>query len=343
VEPNEVDLSKFQGASNVNPDNPGLGVPVNRIARNLKPPVTDEFIVGAERQILSDLSASIAYTHRSFRNLVLLSPPGYAPIVGVTIADYQYLGNAVGSVTGSNGFTLNFNEPYYGLATCPAPCAGIEVGNRPDYSQTYNGLELQILKRLSHGWMLRAGFAYNDWTKKVGQGAIFNPNNIVGGLNASGPVVQGTGNRFTGFALINSKWQFNVSGMVQLPLGIEAAANLFGRQGFVQPYTVLVRTHDTNESRPFLQIGKVDAYRLPDVYQLDLHLEKPFRIGPHITIIPSIDCFNVPNSHTVLQRDGFVGIWNHGADQPFIPSDGFNSVAERLSDRTFRTGVRISF
>ena len=342
VDPGEVNLSNFQGAANVDPDNPGLPVPVNRIAPGLKPPTTDEFIIGVERELLPALTASLAYTHRSFHNLINLRPPGYARTVGVTADDYQYLGNATGSVTGADGFRLNFNEPYYGLTNCPPPCGGFVIENRPDYSEAYNGLELQVLKRLSHGWMLRVGFAYNDWTKDIGPGAIFNPNNLLGGLNASGAAVQGQSLRFTGFALINSKWQFNVSGMVQLPLGIEAAGNLFGRQGFAQPYYVQVVTNDAFGTRTALQIGRVDAYRLPDVYQFDLHLERAFPIGP-VTVTPSVDCFNVINSHTALQRDGFAGSWNHGADQPFTPSPGFNAVGERLSDRTFRTGVRISF
>ena len=69
VEPDEVDFSSgLQSWGNVNPDDPGSSAPVNQIAPNLKPPQTDEFIVGVERQIFSDLSASLAYTHRSARN-----------------------------------------------------------------------------------------------------------------------------------------------------------------------------------------------------------------------------------------------------------------------------------
>jgi len=51
------------------------------------------------------------------------------------------------------------------------------------------------------------------------------------GSNANGPVVDGG---------INATWQFNVSGAVQLPLGIRAGLNLFGRQGFPVPYWIKV-------------------------------------------------------------------------------------------------------
>ncbi len=242
VDPDEVDTCPecLLFASNVDPDNPGSTASVNRISPNLEPPTTDEFIVGVDREIFSDLSASLAYTHRSARNQEFLP----RPLVGVTSADYQYFGNAIGSVTDANGFTLSFDEPYYGLTTCPPPCSGVVIENRPDYRESYDGLELQVLKRLSHGWSLRASFGYNDWRKDVGPGAIVDPNNFEGGSNASGANAGDAFSRF-GTVWINSNWQFNVSGMVQLPLGITVAANFFGRQGFVLPYFVNVLTHDT--------------------------------------------------------------------------------------------------
>jgi hypothetical protein len=339
VDPSEI--GSYQFSNGVDPNNPGSQAPVNQIATNLEPPTTDEFIAGVEREILSDLSAELAYTYRSARNLE------FVPLVGTSRSSYMYIANATGTVTASNGFVLPFNEPYYGLTTCPAPCSGIVIANRPDYSETYSGVELQIIKRLSHGWMLRAGFAYNDWQQHVGPGAIVDPNNttVSGGDvgiaagNASGPVVEAVGNKF-GTVYINSKWQFNVSGMVQLRLGIQTSANFFGRQGFPIVYFVQAFTHDIRDAAPLIQIGQVAAYRLFDVFVLDLHVEKVFQIGSTVAIIPVLDCFNAANSHTVLQRDGFVGSYDEGV---FTPRGAFNNPVEFLSSRVFRGGVRISF
>ena len=169
----------------------------------------------------------------------------------------------------SNGFVLNFNEPYYGLTTDPPPF-GSELQNRPDSSETYNGVELQLIKAFSHGWMARVSFAYNDWQQHVGPGAIVNPNNETPGTNANGPSSR---------AASTATWQFNVSGMVELPLGISAGLNVFGRQGFPTPYFVEVVTHDPNDNQPLIQIGQATQYRTPNVYELDLQLSKAFRIG----------------------------------------------------------------
>ncbi|HTO89423.1 MAG TPA: TonB-dependent receptor [Thermoanaerobaculia bacterium] len=348
VEPSEVDLNALERWLAVNPDDPASTVSVNQIAPHLKPPETDEFIVGVERQIFTNLSASIAYTHRSTRNLEFpFYPAGAQPIPGVTSSDYQYAGNATGTAA-SNGFNLTFSEPLYALKTCPAPCAGVVIENRPDYTMTYNGVELQVVKRLSNGWSLRAGFAYNDWTQTVGPGAIVNPNNLRTGTNASGPVVEVAGmagNTGAG-SFINSKWQFNVGGTALLPLGITAAANFFGRQGFPTVYYVNALINDAlgGSDRIPLQIGDVAAYRNPDVYELDLHLERPFRIGSRVIVTPSLDCFNVVNSHTVLQRVGLTGNYDATGNTPeFTQSGRFNAPVEQLSNRTFRLGVRISF
>ncbi len=266
--------------------------------------------------------------------------------MGVTRADYQYAGNASGTATASDGFSLNFSEPYYALTTCPAPCAGVVIENRQDYSTTYDGVELQVIKRLSHGWSLRAGFAYNNWTQTVGPGAIVNPNNLRGGTNASGTVVQTAGKvESNAGSFINATWQFNVSGTVELPLKITAAANFFGRQGFPIAYFVNAITVDARGLQKIpLQIGRVDAHRNPDVYDLDLHVERSFRFGSRVAVTPSLDCFNVADSHVVLQRIGLAGTYDTTGDEPaFEPEDDFNEPAELLSNRTFRLGVRIAF
>jgi hypothetical protein len=337
VDREEVDPSDFQGFNNVDPDNAGLPISVNRIARNVTTPRTDEVILGVERELLPNVSAAISYTHRWARNLE------FRPLVDTGTMDYQYIGNATGTAVDSGGFSLGFDLPYYGLTMSPPP-VGVEIRNRPDYRETYDGLELQLIKRLSHGWMLRGSFAWNDWEKLVGPAAVFNPNNLRGGSNADGgAVAEPSNNNYKSGVFINAKWQFNVSGFVQLPLALQLGANFFGRQGYVIPYSVRVVTHDTRFARPSLQIGQVDDFRLPNVYQLDLHLERPFRIGSRIAASPSVDCFNVLDRRTVLQRVSDVGTYDAEKETAFEQNPYFNAVDEVQAARTFRAGIRISF
>ena len=225
---------------------------------------------------------------------------------------------------------MNFNEPYYGLTTDPAPNGSV-LENRPDTTKTYGGFELQVLKSFSDGWMLRVAFAYNDWRQQIGAGGIVDPNNVVPGVNASGPVVEGG---------INATWQFNVSGVVRLPFAIQAGVSLFGRQGFPILYYVDVETHDTAGSVPSLQIGSPTAYRTPNVYQLDFQLTRDFVFGSRVTVTPTIAFFNLIGSRTVLARDGGAGDYDAPA---FNAYPSFNAAVEAMSGRTIRGGVRIAF
>ncbi len=172
VEPSEIDTSAegFPIAFGIDPANPGSVVPVNQLSNDLKPPTTDEFIVGIERQISPGFTGSLAYTHRTRR------PPHLHPIVGTTLESWQYFGNATGTAS-DEGFMISFDVPYFGLMDCPDPCAGTVLENRPDASETYDGVELQLIRAFSDGWMVRVGFAYNDARQQIGPGAIINPNN----------------------------------------------------------------------------------------------------------------------------------------------------------------------
>jgi hypothetical protein len=325
VEAGELDFDAGLKFSNgVDPDNPGSSIPVNRISKDYEPPTTDEYILGFERRISSDFSGSIAYTYRVVHHLEIV------PLIGTSRVSYDYFGNAAGTAQSEDGFVLDFDVPYYGL-DCPDPCVGALLRNRPDSRESYSGVELQLIKSLSHGWMARASFAYNDWKQRIGPAGVDDPNFDMQG---SHPLVDG---------VINSTWQFNVSGSVELPFGIAAGMNLFGRQGFPTLYFVQVATHDSIDSRPEILIGKATRYRNPDVYELDLQLSKTLRIGSTVTVSPQIDCFNVFDSRTVLSRDGFVGIYD-AETQSFEESpERFSAVGERLSHRVFRGGVRISF
>ncbi len=328
VEPSEIDLTELLDWSSVDPENPGSAAPVNQIAANLEPPQTDEFIVGIERQVTADLSVSLAYTYRRMRGVL------FSPLIGTSRASYVYEGNAAGTISDpTTGFVLDFSEPYYGLTTDPAPNGSV-LQNRPDTTETYDGLELQLVKSFSKGWMLRVGLAYNNWRQRVGAGGIVDPNNVVPGSNASGPIVEGN---------INATWQFNVSAAVALPLAIQAGVNFFGRQGFPILYWVEAATYDTLDNRPGLQIGSATAYRNPNVYQLDLQLSRDFAVGSRVTVTPIVACFNLVDSHTVLSRDGFVGYYDATLSPAFEPYGDFNAADASLSNRTFRGGVRISF
>jgi hypothetical protein len=329
VQSGEVDLSAegYPIPIGVDPNDPGSVVPVNRISPDLKPPTTDEFTLGAEREIAPGFSGSLTYTHRNRRRLEA------APLVGTTLDSWQYLGNATGTVV-DGGFALSFDEPYYGLIHCPDPCAGTVLENRVDAHETYDGIELALAKSFGHGWMARLTFNYGDQRQHIGPGAILNPNNEVPGTNVSGP-------------LPVSRWQINLSGTFPLPFGIAGGLNVLAREGFPAVYFVAVNTFRDGGafySSP-VQIGDPTRYRTPKVFVADLQLEKTIRLGSRIAIVPTLACFNLFNQRTILGRGGYVGTYEdfEGSEKTFFPQEGFNTPYDVLRSRVVRGGVRIAF
>lgn len=336
VQPNEVDFSRIAGFYNVDPSNPAAATPPNQISPGLKPSTVDEAVIGVDRELFAGLTASVAYTYRSIRGIV------FSPPIGVTGGGggYAYFGNASGSVEDPYGFGLSFDVPYYGLTIDPPPTGNV-LRNRPGYSQTYQGVGLQLVKALADRWMLRGTFAWNYWKQSVSPSGIFNPNEVIGGPNLDGGTVASSN-------LTASNWTFSLSGLYRLPLGFAVSGAIAGRQGFPQQYFVEVQSHDTAETRYRILTAPIGTYRLPDVYEVDLRLQNTIALGP-VQVTPSLSVFNAANANTVLARRSQVGTFNptrspdEACGQQFCQDPRFNQIRDFESPRIFQVAIQIAF
>jgi len=330
VDPGEADFNDLQGYDNVDPSNPGSAAAPNQISPGLKPTTIDEAIVGVDQELFAGLTASVHYTYRSIRAIA------FNPYIGVTAGGggYQYSGNASGSVTDPYGFGVAFDVPYFGLTIDPPP-TGTVLRNRPSYSQTYQGIGLQLVKALSDRWLFRGTFSWNSWTQSVSPQSIFDPNDTIGGPNRNGGEVTADGS-------VASAWVFSLSGLYQLPLGFAVSGAFAGRQGFPQQYYVVVSPNDTKGNQISILTSPVGSYRLPDVYELDLRLQNTFTVGP-VSITPSLNVFNALNANTVLRRRGRTGTYNAARGTPFKPDSRFNEIANFESPRIFQVGLQVAF
>jgi hypothetical protein len=207
---------------------------------------------------------------------------------------------------------------------------GALLTNRPDYSRTFNGVELAVVKRLSGNWMARAAVSYNNWKENVGPGAVFNPthHDLDPQFDGGQVVVFSAGSGKNYYA--NAKWQVNLNALYQLPAGFEVAGNLFGRQGYPQPVYIQLDTGALDGTLNVLAAGATDAVRLPDLWNLDLRLAKNFRFrGANLVL--GAELFNALNANTELYRI------------PNASSTAFNRLDEILAPRILRLGVRMTF
>ena len=345
------ELGNFVGANYVDPSNPNSAVSPNVTDPNLKAPTTDEFLVGLDHEILPQFVVGVNYTHRMRKNLI------YFPLAGVDPSDYVLadLANSANPADGPlcevgphggcvardlNGNVVGETGPVYQVANYTGN-SGVFQTNRPGYHQTYDGVELQLTKRLSNRWMAHASLTWNDWRQNKGQ--CFDPTNSVQlgspvGLSGSNSCADdiayygglGIGGNF-GQVYINSKWSFNVNGLYELPLGFHLAANFYGRQGYPIPYFVELTVPDgTPYSTKDVAVGKADDFRNSDVFQLDMRLEKVIALfSNQATLALSADVFNLLNDGTILQVQNASG-----------PA---NQILEIQSPRVIRFGARLSF
>ena len=134
---------------------------------------------------------------------------------------------------------------------------------------------------------------------------------------------------------VNSRWQFKLSGLYQLPFGISFSGVFVAREGYVSPNNVLALAPtlgwielygDTEDSD-----AKFGDSRLPAFWVLNFRLEKTFQISESSRVILSADAFNITNSAHALKQEIRITSPNFGQDLRI------------LNPRVFRFGIQFMF
>lgn len=343
VDPGEIDFSNRIQTRNFDPNNPGSPVSPHHIDPNLKSEKTDEVVAGIGHEILPNFAVDVAYTYRHYKDFYV----GYRSNAGEL---QNYVVDHTVSGTLPNG--TPYSAPVYRIKGALPP--GLFYTNRLDYTQEFNGLELTLNKRLSSGWMMRGSFAYNNTKQHVGPRACPDPNNTLwgsaifnwedslpGSCEDNGIIAPNAGGGSGAFGQVNlnSRWQFNLSGAYQLPLGFTVAGNYYGRQGYPIAYYVIdstsVATPPNDRSSRRVYVTAIDAFRYGWVSEFDMRLEKAIPITSTITATLAADMFNVLNLNTVLQRNARL---NQSSKVT-----GTQTIQEMQAPRILRFSGRISF
>ena len=337
---NEIDFAS--GIIGATPSN-SVATPRTRLDPNIKSPYTDELLLGAEREVLRDFSVGVDLTYRKLNDFIGYR---YEKTQGAgdwyTAADY-HLAPPI-TATLPNGKTTTVQ--YYVLNAGLKPLNFRMLTNTPDYYQNYKGVDLTLTKRMSNRWMMRGNLTLQDWTQHVGPNAIQDPtrNQACGVCDGSQVIVQSGGSGNKGGVWINSKWQYNLTGVYMIPV-IETSfgVNLNGRQGYSIPYVVSARTSTGEGTKTVLAVDQVDTFRNQNVTDLDMRLAKDFRFYRGMGLTLSIDAFNVLNSNTILQRNTAAICSAPQATGVCAPASTANHVTEVLSPRVLRLGANLSF
>ena len=247
--------------------------------------------------------------------------PANVTLANGKVVTVYHLSNAVGFNTGTDLFNGN-------------------------WGQTYKGLALTATKRLSNRWMLRGNISYNDWTYDVKSNSFANPTEIVqpagiqatGGYHNGDTVLNPLGGSGKGTVFVSSKWSYNVNGLYQIapdrPWGFDAAASIYGRQGYPFADFQLISTKFGSNQRTISQsvqaTSSPDSHRFDTVNLMDLRFSKDLTFS-RFTANVGLDVFNVFNKSIVLNRTSS------------ITSSKYQYVTDTTSPRVFRLGLKLGF
>ena len=312
------------------PANPTSVDSVDRIDPNLKAPHTAAFVAGIDRELMPNLAISASYTYTRTTDVNGNFTNYYTPWIGLTAADYAPGTPLTGTLPDGSAYDIPTFIP--DAAKVAAVNFGTLLTNYPGYYSYYNGVEFTMTKRLSNKWMARVGGAWNAASEHydVAVNEQGNPTRTdTTPLVNGGAFVVRSGGSGAGDIFIHSKWQINANGLYQAPWGINLAANVFGRQGY--PFPVYRNAAlGVDGTRRVLVSPKLDTFRLDNLWDLDVRASKVFRLD-RMNIEGIADLFNVMNANTELVRNRNAG------------STAFNSLAQNLSPRILRFGVRVTF
>lgn len=334
ADPNELDTSAIVGFSGFDPSNPTRLTTVNRTGAYTTP-LTHEVVLGADHELFANFSIDGAVTYRYMTHF------DWAPLIGVTSADYV----RTGTLTGSADPIGSFSVPLYALVQSAQPAGnGQSYEQRQRYHQRFIGFEVNAVKRLYDGWMARIGVSTNDHREYFnGTSALGDPtpSPVSPSRNGGLVVTETSGSGKSNIFMVLPHYQFIATGMYQWRWGINLAANGLFRQGYAMPFFAsAVATGDPNgqpptvlEFKDVLVVNDVGRFRLGAVKSVDARLEKAFTVG-RANVAADLDVFNLTNRPTPLGRQ---------YDLRLTGPTGFNQVLEVMNPLIIRLGARVAF
>jgi len=320
---NELDLTRLTNSSaNYNANNPANVISANRVDPNLKNDIVNEVIAGIDHEVMDDFGVGVAYIHRQIGRFTFNVPEGLSPAMFSPVAFTAACGNA-------SCAQRSYTGTYYTLASA-LPSSRVEMNQ--DFRRVFHGLELTARKRMSNKWMLNGSVTLNSATYNAPPEGY--QDTIAGDIFGVVALPMDPTNRefIEGEqALINgTRWVAKMSGIYQLPWGINLGGTVNARQGFAFIPNIISPPRPNGLGAIRMMLEPYATSRYDSLTLIDLKAEKRINISK-LTLNASVDVFNLMNSNTVLAR---VTTQNAATA---------NRVTEVTGPRVLRFGLRFTF
>ena len=319
---------------NYDPNNPNVVGTKNTVDPNLKNDVTDEFILGFDREVGAGFAVGVNYIWRKYGDFQ------FTDLNGITTADYTTVSYTAPAANCPAAQNASCPAVTYAVPNSQAPTVST-LTNATGFNRVFNGLELTGRKRLSNHWLMNTSVAYNS--------TLVNFDDFTGSINAtsttSSALVEDPTNRSTrngaqydypstgsgvGNIYVNSKYLFKISGMYQAPFAFNVSAFYNARQGYPFERFIQAPARINGGGTPSILLDNVGDSRLPTFQNVDFHVERPISVGK-TRFVPSIDIFNLGNTNIVQAIRGTQNATNA------------NQIQSIVAPRVLRLGVRFTW
>ena len=219
----------------------------------------------------------------------------------------------------------------------------------PSARDQYWGWDFIFNKRLSKKWMLNGSFSWQTQRTYWGDNYIGNETTRWAYDGQMWATSLGTNSGKTSGGNFFSRWMLKLMGMYQLPWDANVSFTLSGHEGgWVGESFSLYNYNTPNQTNGYSWGIPTSGYdgreRLPDVFTLNLKVEKMLKIGDLGRIYFSADFFNALNQTPVLRRyDNSYGsfyLQKTGAWTYAAPSSTNHAYTEIMNPYVFRLGIR---
>jgi hypothetical protein len=290
-------------------------------------PYTDQFIVGFEQELFPAVGLQVNYVHKRSGDF------GAWPDVVGTYTPVQFT-DTLGKEPSGQTFTLQ-------RLTSSGDARVFELRTDQRMKSRYNGLSLQVNKRLAHHWQGTFSLVLSKSEGRIGS-SLASPtssqSSIAGG-STSGGGLPGFGANPNDFVnsdglLIGDKPVVAKAQVVyNLPWGMMVGANLQHQTGRLWSRQLRVRNLGFASRPSILMEANTGDRRVPDWDLIDVRIEKAIKFGAGNTNVAIFgDVLNLTNS------SAFEGIGSRDAE-----NSSFALPTRYLQPRRLMVGAKIRF
>jgi hypothetical protein len=278
-------------------------------------PYVDETLLTFEQQVGHEMALGVDLIDRRFRSFMAMVNEN---------PDYE-LYTATGNPYGGGDI------PIYDLLSAQD---WVLTSDNPGY-RNFRSAVLRFDKRYADGWSLMSSLVWSDLKGNVSSddGYAGEFEDINGLFNADGRM-----------DLSFSKWEFKLTGSVDLPLGFVASGQYSYFSGWYWTPYLRVRGLDYNAyTGRYINLTPRGSQKFPDRSLIDLRLAWATSLSGSVKLTASLECFNCQNKDTVLNVSQRWGDYRLGNSNPWRPNSSFGEATSIERPREVRAGLRLEF